>query len=702
MKKRRGLAILFLLLFVLVWGVTLSLTYAIGSSESGQVAPGAQFTAILITIPPVMTFQRLSTLAPTPQPTVPADSDGDGIPDGFDECPLQPAPGTANGCPPPPADSDNDGIIDINDACPFVSAPGTANGCPLDRDGDGIPDANDACPDVSAPGTANGCPLDRDGDGIPDANDACPNVSAPGTASGCPIDSDGDGIPDINDACPNISAPGTANGCRVVSEDSDGDGIPDTGDSCPFDYAPGTANGCPNATRTPIPDSDGDGIVDTQDQCPAEPAPRTTDGCPIVPGEPSPTPLRVEVLLADPVVDAQVVLAECPNLVDAFQEAPNFLQTLHAAESNPCQTFQAFLDDKESPADTGINRRNDSLLAYGDSCPLALVELLVFLDDLDAALRQNIIDALTYENTCETASSLLEHVPLPEEIRTIPGLNEALIQNGTLEDTVMILHASDAPNAPADLYLLSGGELQQLTTTPDQSELFPVMKPGENTIVFLLIGSDGAASLNIMNVQNRATLPVWQDTPELSATYYPVTWSPDGKSVLLTLIDSSGKPGIYHLDLSDLTNIPAPQQVSISTMAPFYAPDGSFIIIESQLGAQHDIAVIVSSNRSIQPVTSITDGVGCFAPSTNHNADTLYFMCGTDVSQRIYAYAYDGLKELEISAEIRHIDYIAAGPVDGYLTLVSGNKVFIGTETGIGEEPVLEFPSRDEVFVSWR
>jgi hypothetical protein len=61
----------------------------------------------------------------------PADSDGDGVPDGSDACPSVPA-ATTNGCPaPPPApvDTDSDGLADAIDSCPTVAA-STENGCP--------------------------------------------------------------------------------------------------------------------------------------------------------------------------------------------------------------------------------------------------------------------------------------------------------------------------------------------------------------------------------------------------------------------------------------------------------------------------------------------------------------------------------------------------------------------------------------------
>jgi OmpA-OmpF porin, OOP family len=233
----------------------------------------------------------------TYSPPVPkgVDSDGDGIFDPQDKCPLLPGVPSADplqhGCPP---DKDGDGIFDAKDAC--VEVPGipsdipAKHGCPSDKDGDGIIDVKDACVDV--PGVANpeptknGCPPDKDGDGILDPHDAC--IDEPGVASddakknGCPPDTDGDGILDKNDACPKVPGPADPdpkkNGCLP---DKDGDGVPDKEDACitipGIKTADAKTNGCPG-------DTDGDKIRDDKDACPnekgaADPDPKK-NGCP--------------------------------------------------------------------------------------------------------------------------------------------------------------------------------------------------------------------------------------------------------------------------------------------------------------------------------------------------------------------------------------------------------------------------------------
>ncbi|MCW5891156.1 MAG: thrombospondin type 3 repeat-containing protein [bacterium] len=124
------------------------------------------------------------------------DADGDGVPNGEDNCPL-----VAN---PDQADSDGNGI---GDACDTVTPPPGQD----DDDGDGVPNEIDNCVDVANPDQA-----DSDGDGLGDACD--PIVTPPGPD---PRDSDGDGIDDADDNCPFMA--------NADQSDLNGDGI---GDLC--------------------------------------------------------------------------------------------------------------------------------------------------------------------------------------------------------------------------------------------------------------------------------------------------------------------------------------------------------------------------------------------------------------------------------------------------------------------------------------
>ena len=139
------------------------------------------------------------------------DTDGDGIVDTLDRCPLIPGLEVFFGCP----DTDGDGIPDSDDDCPEYPGLAEFNGCP-DSDGDGVPDNDDECPNDPGPVENNGCPLnDRDDDGIEDDMDDCPDTPGLVRFNGCP-DTDGDGLRDIDDLCPNTAGPIENQGCPVI------------------------------------------------------------------------------------------------------------------------------------------------------------------------------------------------------------------------------------------------------------------------------------------------------------------------------------------------------------------------------------------------------------------------------------------------------------------------------------------------------
>ena len=113
-------------------------------------------------------------------------------------------------------DTDGDGIKDINDACPLEKGILESNGCPSDADGDGVNDIDDKCPSVKGSSANGGCPEDSDGDGIVDSKDKCPDLAGTEKNEGCPSDADGDGIYDDVDKCPNRAGKASNGGCPDV------------------------------------------------------------------------------------------------------------------------------------------------------------------------------------------------------------------------------------------------------------------------------------------------------------------------------------------------------------------------------------------------------------------------------------------------------------------------------------------------------
>jgi hypothetical protein len=138
---------------------------------------------------------RIAVASCTPPPGSP-DQNGNGLAD------VGEAPFTPDG------DADGDGVPNGEDNCPFAANPDQA-----DSDGNGV---GDAC-DTANPPPGEG---DDDGDGVPNETDNCIGVANPDQA-----DSDGDGLGDACDSV--VTPPGTD------PNDPDGDGIGE-GDNCPF------------------------------------------------------------------------------------------------------------------------------------------------------------------------------------------------------------------------------------------------------------------------------------------------------------------------------------------------------------------------------------------------------------------------------------------------------------------------------------
>ncbi|MEM9291207.1 MAG: hypothetical protein AAGD01_05980 [Acidobacteriota bacterium] len=216
-------------------------------------------------------------------------------------------------------DSDGDGVTDVPDLCPMVADPSQDNAdgdefgdaCDLcfgdndtgDSDGDAVCDDSDLCAgddasgDTDTDGVCNDSDLcagddasgDSDADGVCDDSDLCAGDDASG-------DSDTDGVCDDSDLCAGDDASGDSDVDGVcdnidlcagddASGDSDTDGVCDDSDLCAGDDASGDSDAdgvCDDldlcAGDDASGDSDADGVCDDLDLCTGDDASGDSDG----------------------------------------------------------------------------------------------------------------------------------------------------------------------------------------------------------------------------------------------------------------------------------------------------------------------------------------------------------------------------------------------------------------------------------------
>ena len=212
------------------------------------------------------------------------DTDGDGIADGDDNCPVEAnndqidtdEDGRGDACD---ADDDNDSVLDEDDLYPLDAREWADNdgdeigdNADDDDDNDGVKDVDD---DFPLDPTRTVDTTDTDGDGILDKVDNCiaiknedqANFDGDDLGDLCDGDDDNDGVPDLQDAYP-LDPDRT----ETVFVDTDGDGIDDESDNCPATQNADQANFDGDEEGDSCdPDDDNDGVADDLDFAPLDP-----------------------------------------------------------------------------------------------------------------------------------------------------------------------------------------------------------------------------------------------------------------------------------------------------------------------------------------------------------------------------------------------------------------------------------------------
>jgi len=190
-----------------------------------------------------------------------------------------------------------------------------------------------------------------------------------------------------------------------------------------------------------------------------------------------------------------------------------------------------------------------------------------------------------------------------------------------------------------------------------------------------------------MNTDGTGLLPL----PTMVGGDYDPVWAPDGRHIAFTSLRNSNRPGIFVLDLEDLSVKSLSQKYAFDSQ-PNWSPDGKQILFThpSERDGRRDIWVMDADGQNQKRIT--------YTSFQNYNASwstdglsviiTQYLELGGIPRVVMVPYPYDHYVEYEIGKEKRPMSDAVMSP-DGYWIAFEGwetgskGNIFIISTTGI-------------------
>jgi Tol biopolymer transport system component len=269
------------------------------------------------------------------------------------------------------------------------------------------------------------------------------------------------------------------------------------------------------------------------------------------------------------------------------------------------------------------------------------------------------------------------------------------------QNIAAVFQATAGEGQQVAIYVLNGDQFRQLFEGATESNLFPTLDPTGALIAFLTVDAQGAATLRVHRLEQNASLPLLTGTPELSIGLYPPAWSPDGKQILLTLVDGNGVMGIYSLQIRDPLNIPPPALVVPNANTAAFAPNGNYIAFEliGPAGERNIYVMVPDKPNTVQPVTQQPVGSDCTDPMFSADSLALFFTCMVDGQPQIFRYDVQGVNQLNLGVAMA--DNPAPGPGDGFLAFDDGTTIYYGYDTGSNVAAMLRLENLNATNIRW-
>lgn len=272
-----------------------------------------------------------------------------------------------------------------------------------------------------------------------------------------------------------------------------------------------------------------------------------------------------------------------------------------------------------------------------------------------------------------------------------------------------VFQAGTGQDGQITIFILIGQEITQPFEGTPESNYYPTLDPTGKLVAFLTVDPAGAVTVRILNIERNISLPVLTDAglketdkANFKVALFPPSWSPDGKRLLVTLIDETSTPSIYALDISDPTSIPDPELLVDNVTAGAFAPNGRYVAFEhiDKQGIQNIYVLVETSTEiKVHAITNQPADAPCFAPMFGPDSLTVYFVCEIQGVQTLYSYGIQGLNALDVG--VSNADNPAPGPGTGFLGFDDGSVIYYGYEDGSQVAPIIEFENQNVSHIRW-
>ncbi|HLA41804.1 MAG TPA: hypothetical protein VJZ27_00115, partial [Aggregatilineales bacterium] len=271
--------------------------------------------------------------------------------------------------------------------------------------------------------------------------------------------------------------------------------------------------------------------------------------------------------------------------------------------------------------------------------------------------------------------------------------------DGQNVDATAVFQADDT-TGKSNIFMLAQEDITPLLNAEDGNHLFPSLDPTGKLIAFLTQDATGNVTLRILSIERGVSLTVFSSDATRQVGVFPVSWSPDGKSLLFTLV-SNGLLSVYELQIGNPANIPEPKLVVQNATTASFAPNGRYFAFEQTdpNGNTSIFVGITGKPDSTHPVTEQPAGSRCFAPMFGTDSIALFFACEMNGERSLYRYDIQGLTKLEVG--IAGAGNPAPGPGSGFIGFDDGAVIYYGFDDGSNVKPMLRLENQNASNLRW-